>query len=152
MNPVQPRRHYVANDDRLPREVPDEVLHQLFVAIGDHRRDRTIFTLMLHAGLRVGEVVNLRAPIFLKVDRPSRLRVHGKGQRERIVYLSDHNHPSLARLLDQPNRLPRIARVSQSARATDHGDRAFNCNWRNIASRPASGSPAINYATPLPAT
>lgn len=89
VNPVQPRRHYVANDDNLPREVADEMLQQLFVAIGDHRRDRTIFTLMLHTGLRVGEVVNLEvADVFLKTDRPSQLRVQGKGQRERIVYLS----------------------------------------------------------------
>jgi integrase/recombinase XerD len=89
VNPVQPRRHYVANADPLPRDLTDEVVQQLFVAIGDHLRDRTIFTLMLHAGLRVGEVVNLRVTdLFLKVDRPSRLRVQGKGQRERMVYLS----------------------------------------------------------------
>lgn len=88
-NPVQPRRHYVANGESLPREVTDEVLQQLFAAIGDHRRDRAIFTLMLHAGLRVGEVVNLEvADVFLKAERPSQLRVQGKGQRERIVYLS----------------------------------------------------------------
>jgi integrase/recombinase XerC len=88
-NPVQPRRHYVANGDSLPRDLADEVLQQLFAALGDHQRDRTIFTLMLHAGLRVGEVVNLEVvDVFLKADRPSQLRVHGKGQRERIVYLS----------------------------------------------------------------
>jgi site-specific recombinase XerD len=88
-NPVQPRRHYVANGDSLPRDLTDEVLQQLFAAIGDHRRDRAIFTLMLHAGLRVGEVVNLEvADVFLKAERPSQLRVQGKGQRERLVYLS----------------------------------------------------------------
>jgi site-specific recombinase XerD len=55
-NPVQPRRHYVANAEPFPRDLTDEVVRQLFVAIGDHLRDRTIFTLMLHAGLRVSEI------------------------------------------------------------------------------------------------
>ena len=44
---------------------------------------------MLHTGLRVGEVVNLRlADLFLHEDRRPHLRVNGKGQRGRIVYLS----------------------------------------------------------------
>lgn len=116
-NPVQPRRHYVANDDRLPREVTDEVLQQLFAAIGDHRRDRTIFTLMLHAGLRVGEVVNLEvADVFLKTDRPSRLRVQGKGQHERIVYLS----ATTARLL-QDYLTSRTASAESRVFLNQHG-------------------------------
>ena len=64
-------------------------VEKLFAAIGDHVRDHTIFTLMLHAGLRVGEVVNLRTrDIYLAEKRTPHLRVNGKGQRERIVYLS----------------------------------------------------------------
>jgi len=64
-------------------------VEKLFAAIGDHLRDRTIFTLMLHAGVRVGEVVNLRTgDIYLSEKRTPHLRVNGKGQRERIVYLS----------------------------------------------------------------
>ena len=44
---------------------------------------------MLHTGIRVGEVVNLRiGDIYLSEERPPYLRVNGKGQRERIVYLS----------------------------------------------------------------
>jgi integrase len=40
--------------------VTDQVVQQLFAAIGDHPRDRCLFTLMLHAGLRVGELVTLQ--------------------------------------------------------------------------------------------
>ena len=66
-----------------------EEIEKLFTAIGDHLRDRTIFTLMLHTGMRVGEIVNLRlANIYLSEKRPPHLRVIGKGQRERIAYLS----------------------------------------------------------------
>ena len=51
-NPVLPRRHYITLGRHLPRDIPDEVITKLFEAIGSHLRDRTMFTLMLHAGLR----------------------------------------------------------------------------------------------------
>jgi len=44
---------------------------------------------MLHTGMRVGEVVHLRlADVFLSENRQPHLRVIGKGQRERIAFLS----------------------------------------------------------------
>jgi integrase/recombinase XerD len=44
---------------------------------------------MLHTGMRVGEVVNLRlTDVYLFENRPPHCRVIGKGQRERVVYLS----------------------------------------------------------------
>src|SRR3972149_5559818 len=44
---------------------------------------------MLHAGKGVGEVVNLRlTDVYLSENRPPHLRVIGKGQRERVSYLS----------------------------------------------------------------
>lgn len=88
-NPVVAQRHYVDKGQRLPRDIRQEDLEKLFVAIGDHQRDSAIFTLMLHTGLRVGEVINLRlADLFLHENRKPHLRVNGKGQRERVVYLS----------------------------------------------------------------
>jgi site-specific recombinase XerD len=88
-NPIVPRRHYVSRGHQLPRSIPQNEIELLFAAIGDHLRDRTIFTLMLHAGLRVGEVINLQlGDIYLSENRSPHLRVNGKGQRERIVYLS----------------------------------------------------------------
>lgn len=88
-NPVIPRRHYISRGRQLPRSIPQNELELLFAAVGDHLRDRTIFTLMLHAGLRIGEVINLRlGDVYLCENRSPHLRVNGKGQRERIVYLS----------------------------------------------------------------
>jgi site-specific recombinase XerD len=88
-NPVIPHRHYIDQSHRLPRDIHQEDIEKLFLAIGDHLRDRTIFTLMLHTGMRVGEVVNLcQEDIYLSESRPPHLRVIGKGQRERVVYLS----------------------------------------------------------------
>jgi integrase/recombinase XerD len=88
-NPVITQRHYIDQDHHLPRDIRQEEIEKLFTAINDHLRDRTIFTLMLHTGMRVGEIVNLRlADIYLSEKRPPHLRVIGKGQRERIAYLS----------------------------------------------------------------
>jgi integrase/recombinase XerD len=88
-NPVIPHRHYIDQSHRLPRDIHREDIKKLFEAVGDHLRDRTIFTLMLHTGMRVGEVVNLcQEDVYLSENRPPHLRVIGKGQRERVVYLS----------------------------------------------------------------
>jgi site-specific recombinase XerD len=88
-NPVMARRHYINQRHRLPRSLHQSEVEKLFTAIGDHLRDCTIFTLMLHAGMRVGEVINLHTgDCYLSEKRTPHLRVNGKGQRERIVYLS----------------------------------------------------------------
>ena len=88
-NPVITQRHYIDQDHHLPRDIRQNEIEKLFAAISDHLRDRTIFTLMLHTGMRVGEVVSLHlADVFLSENRPPYLRVIGKGQRERIAYLS----------------------------------------------------------------
>jgi len=100
-NPVIPRRHYVSRGRQLPRSILQDELELLFAAVGDHLRDRTIFTLMLHAGLRVGEVINLRlGDVYLCENRSPHLRVNGKGQRERIVYLSAMASKLLEEYLD----------------------------------------------------
>ncbi len=58
-NPVRWKRHSIRPGRRLPRDVSDETVAQLFTVIDDCR-DRAIFTLMVGAGLRVGEVVSLQ--------------------------------------------------------------------------------------------
>lgn len=88
-NPIVPYRHYLDCGRRLPRNITEEVVQLLFAAIGTHPRDCAIFTLMLHAGLRVGEVVELEVnQVHLTAGHTPHLRVTGKGQHERIVYLS----------------------------------------------------------------
>lgn len=97
-NPVIPRHHYVDRGETLPRSVVDPVLDKLFEAIGGHQRDKVIFTLMLHCGLRVGEITRLGLDdLLMRGTELARLRVQGKGQKERIVFLS----PSGAILLKE---------------------------------------------------
>ena len=59
-----------------------------FFAVIEDTRDRAMFILMLRCGLRISEVASLLlSDLFLDEPAP-RLVVHGKGSRERSVYLS----------------------------------------------------------------
>ena len=85
--PVLFRRHHVREQQRLPRPVQEGDLKAFFGVIEDER-DRAMFLLMLRCGLRIGEVAGLQmSDLFLDEDYP-RIVVHGKGSRERGVYLS----------------------------------------------------------------
>ncbi|MGD8244993.1 MAG: tyrosine-type recombinase/integrase [Anaerolineae bacterium] len=94
-NPVVWQFHRVGEGRLLPRDLSDEEVERLFAHI-DHPRDRLIFRLMEGAGLRVGEVAALRIGDLIPSDHVEgvRLRVQGKGQKERMVPLT----PQLVRL------------------------------------------------------
>jgi integrase len=89
-NPVLPRRHYICQGLPLPRDVQDPTLEKLFSVI--HKpRDRAMFLLMLRCGMRVSEVRNLSMKDLYLEPAPGslpRLWLHGKGGRQRVVYLS----------------------------------------------------------------
>jgi site-specific recombinase XerD len=89
-NPVRMKRHAGKQPHRLPRDLSDEVIQRLWAVIAT-RRDQAWFSLMLRAGLRVGEVVSLQLADVLSPateNQPARLRVCGKGRKERIVLLT----------------------------------------------------------------
>ena len=91
-NPVIPRRHFIRIGLRLPRDVSEADLRTLFNAALSPR-DRAMFGLMLRCGLRVGEIHALSLQDIQMSASPTganlpRLRVCGKGSKERTVYLS----------------------------------------------------------------
>jgi site-specific recombinase XerD len=88
-NPVRWKRHSLKVGRHLPRDVNDDIIQRLFGVIHDER-DRAIFTLMLSAGLRVSEVVGLQLQDLPMIETAilSRLRVSGKGDKERITWLT----------------------------------------------------------------
>jgi site-specific recombinase XerD len=100
--PVIVRRHHLRQQQRLPRPVQEGDLKRFFSVIED-KRDLAMFLLMLRCGLRIGEVAALRlADLYLDEDYP-RLVVHGKGSRERGVYLSPQaKHGLLEYLAERP--------------------------------------------------
>lgn len=97
--PVLPHRHWLRDHQRLPRAVPQQEVEKLFAVIEDGR-DQAIFLLMLRSGLRVSEVARLTMRDLFLAERPPRLRIHGKNDRERSVYLSAATMKALKRYLD----------------------------------------------------
>jgi len=88
-NPVNWKRQRVKAGKPLPRDVSNADVKRLFEQI-THPRDRAMFQLMLDVGLRVSEVSALRLSDLTTTSNNSmvRLRVRGKGSKERFVYLS----------------------------------------------------------------
>lgn len=88
-NPVKWKRHGIRQGHHLPRDVNEDTAEALWAKIDDPR-DQAMFALMLKAGLRVGEVValNIDAVEGPGKDRLARMRVLGKGDKERFVWLT----------------------------------------------------------------
>ena len=89
-NPVRFKRHAGKRPRSLPRDLRDGDVERLWEVIVS-ARDRAWFVLMVRAGLRVGEVVSLKLSDVLSPAegaRPARLRVCGKGRKERVVWLT----------------------------------------------------------------
>jgi integrase/recombinase XerD len=89
-NPVYWKRHSIRPGRHLPRDLNDDQAERLFTVIDD-ARDEAIFSLMLAAGLRVGEVIALQLSDLHPAEATTpltRLRVRGKGQKERVVWLT----------------------------------------------------------------
>ena len=81
----------------LPRYLREEEVNRFLKAV-QKRRDRAIFLLMLRCGLRVEEVAKLA---LTDLDlRRSQMLVHGKGAKERIVYISDDTYIALVKYLE----------------------------------------------------
>lgn len=106
LNPVRMKRHAGKQGRRLPRDLSDEAVEQVWGEISS-LRDRAWFALMLRAGLRVGEVASLKLEDILtpaSKSQPARLRVCGKGRKERIVLLVEDAYAVLnAWLEERPN-------------------------------------------------
>ncbi len=77
----------------LPKHLKDQEVQRLFDEIKSCR-DRAMFMLMLRCGLRVEEVANLS---LAAIDwRRSKLYVfNGKGQKDRVVYISHDTYEAL---------------------------------------------------------
>jgi site-specific recombinase XerD len=103
LNPVKWLRHRLQEGSYLPRDVADETVDKLFGVI-DKSRDRAMFGLMVGAGLRVGEVRQLKCSDLSNPDvttNSARLRVRGKGQKERIVWVTPRWYAEIAAWLSE---------------------------------------------------
>jgi site-specific recombinase XerD len=101
----------------LPRFLNDDEVKQLFSVI-KNIRDLAIFKIMLRCGLRVEEVANLTCGA---VDlKRRRIMVHGKGSKDRMVYISDDAKEALDRYL-KLRAFPRAKKVFLVEKGTCKG-------------------------------
>jgi site-specific recombinase XerD len=101
----------------LPRFLNDDEVKQLFSVI-KNIRDLAIFKIMLRCGLRVEEVANLTCGA---VDlKRRRIMVHGKGSKDRMVYISDDAKEALDRYL-KLRTFPRAKKVFLVEKGTCKG-------------------------------
>jgi hypothetical protein len=150
-NPVVPQRHYIDLGHHLPRNLRESEIEKLFQTIADHLRDRTIFTLMLHAGLRVGEIVNLSLGMFIFLKQAHLicdLRAKGIVSESSIYLQPPHNCSANIFPHDQVRAKSTFSLIDEENRSRSQG---FSCNWLCTAKKQASGLGAISSDTPLPA-
>jgi site-specific recombinase XerD len=102
----------------LPKHLKDEEVLRFFEMIKSNR-DRAMFMLMLRCGLRVEEVANLS---LAAIDwRRSRLYVfNGKGQKDRVVYISRDTYGALAAYIKRRLSL-RVKKVFLVQKGTHKG-------------------------------
>jgi len=81
----------------LPRHLKDEQVRRLFDGITD-LRDRAMFMLMLRCGLRVQEVAELTVDA-VEYGRRQIFVFHGKGAKDRVVYMSEDARSALSAYL-----------------------------------------------------
>jgi len=77
----------------LPRHLKDDQVRKLFDGITD-LRDRAMFMLMLRCGLRVQEVAELTVDA-VEYGRRQIFVFHGKGAKDRVVYMSEDARSAL---------------------------------------------------------
>lgn len=107
-NPVRFKRHAGRPEKRVPRDLHDDDIERVWQKISSSR-DRAWFALMVRAGLRVGEVVDLKLSDILNKpegERPARIRAYGKGRKERIVLLSADAYAVLSVWLSERGESP----------------------------------------------
>jgi site-specific recombinase XerD len=83
----------------LPRHLKDDQVRRLFDGITD-LRDRAMFMLMLRCGLRVQEVAELTVDA-IEYGRRQIFVFHGKGAKDRIVYMSEDARSTLLAYLEK---------------------------------------------------
>jgi integrase/recombinase XerC len=101
-NPVKWKRHRVKPGKPLPRDASESEVERLFAQI-THPRDQAMFRLMLDVGLRVEEVALLRTSDAMTASDGSlgRLRIRGKGDKERFVWLTSETLQVMQNWLEQ---------------------------------------------------
>lgn len=93
---------FLKNPEKVKEVLSEECLKSLFLAPDSSRigiRDTTIMVILYDSAIRLSELINLKTTdVNLRKSTPY-LRIHGKGDKERIVPISDNTVAHLKRYL-----------------------------------------------------
>lgn len=85
--------------EKTKKEALTEMEIEMLRAAADGEREKLVIELLLSTGCRVGEVVQ----ILISDIEGDRVLVHGKGQKDRYVYLNARAQLALGKYLDERN-------------------------------------------------
>jgi site-specific recombinase XerD len=120
-NPVVSRRLRIAEAETVPRYLTDEEVSEVLAYADKHLPSASLpFRVMLFAGLRVSEVVNLTAADVVTRSGRVMLRVNqGKGRKDRYAPVVDQDTAAeLVRLARKKRREGRNVKLFGVARST----------------------------------
>ena len=126
---------------KITKKLPNVIDHDDMNKILDvkldnpfHYRDKAMLELMYGSGLRVSELVNLT---IYNIDFQNKLiLIEGKGNKERIVPMSDYSYDALKDYLDIRNSLIKPGKSEDKLFLNNHGEgitrHGFNYILKNI--------------------
>jgi len=103
-NPVW-EDHYLQEPDPLPRAMRRADV-RAFLAVIDDVMDRSLFLVLLRAGIRVGEALALTVADVDLAQATLVIRQGGKNSRGRVVYLAEDAHQALEAWLTARQNIP----------------------------------------------
>ncbi|WP_294561661.1 tyrosine-type recombinase/integrase [uncultured Traorella sp.] len=89
INPLRKIRYRIKEEKSLPKTIATDHLKQLFASMSysGKERDIAILDILISTGIRVSELCSLKKE---DVDlHEGMIRVHGKGKKERVIYLGE---------------------------------------------------------------
>lgn len=93
-------------EKKLPRYLEDHECEQLLAAVPEgktHYRDLCILTVFLNTGIRLSELVKINISDIRNGDT---LLVHGKGRKERMLYLNDACQTAISDYMEERSAYP----------------------------------------------
>ncbi len=99
------RKIHIKLPKALPKAIPSDDLKQLLAVIDDVR-DRALILILLHTGMRIGELLNVKVADIILAERKILLHLSKKNFEGRVVYYSDEAGSALRQWLSnkKPNK------------------------------------------------
>ncbi len=94
---------YIKLPKTLPKAIPFEDIKK-FLAVIDNDRDRALFLMLLHTGMRIGELLNVKVADIILPERKIMLYLGEKNFEGRVAYYSNDADKALKQWLS--NRKP----------------------------------------------